>query len=141
MERALKGKVVQALLSGTPTVTTTIGAEGLNLIHEQHVLIADEPKEFAASIERLLTDEPLWQRPAENGRSLMLATHGREAARRQFFSALKALQEAPPRSALLPNIRAKDYFDRVFYSYQDRLSARLRLCWLKLFPLTFPSLF
>ena len=122
-----KGRVVQALMSGTPTVTTTIGAEGLGLIHEQHALIADEPKEFAASIERLLADEILWRRLAENGRSLMLATHSRTADRKHFLAALEAIHTAPPRPALLPDISAKDYFDRVYYNYQDRLSARLRL--------------
>ena len=122
-----KRKVVQALACGTPTVTTTIGAEGLDLIHEQHALIADEPKAFAASIERLLTDEPLWRRLAENGRSLMLATHSREAARRQFFLALKAIQAAPPRPGMLQEITATDYFNRINYGYLDRLSSQIRL--------------
>ena len=122
-----KRKMVQALAGGTPTVTTTIGAEGLDLIHGQHALIADEPKEFAASIEQLLTDELLWRRLAENGRALMLATHSREAARRQFFSALKAIQAAPPRPGLLPEISATDYFNRVNYGYLVQLSSQIRL--------------
>ena len=43
-----KGKLLQALLSGTPTVSTSIGVEGLGLRHGDHVLIADNPASFAA---------------------------------------------------------------------------------------------
>ena len=42
-----KGKLVQALMAGTPTVSTTIGIEGLHLRHHEHVLVADDPHEFA----------------------------------------------------------------------------------------------
>jgi Glycosyl transferases group 1 len=122
-----KRKMVQALTCGTPTVTTTVGAEGLDLLHGQHALIADEPKEFAASIEQLLTDELLWRRIAENGRALMLATHSREAARQKFFSALKAIQATPPRPGLLPEISTTDYFNHIHYDYLAQLSSRLRL--------------
>lgn len=116
-----KRKVIQSLLSGTPTVTTTIGAEGLDLVQERHALIADEPRHFAAAIERLLTDEDLWQRLAENGRSLMLATHARETARQRFFCALERTKQTPPRAELLPEITAKDYLRQANYDYLDRL--------------------
>ena len=129
-----KRKVVQALLSGTPTVTTTIGAEGLDLIHEQHALIADEATDFAMSIERLLTDESLWQRLAENGRALMLATHSRDVARRQFMTALEAVQKAPPHPAVLPEITARDFFNRCDYSYLDRLSSQIQFFLAKCVP-------
>ena len=42
-----KRKMVQSLMCGTPTVTTSVGAEGLNVAHEQHVLLADDAPSFA----------------------------------------------------------------------------------------------
>src|SRR5262249_10584399 len=63
-----KRKLVQALMAGTPTVSTTIGIEGLGLQDEKHVLVADDPEDFARGIERLLTDEPLWQRISSDGK-------------------------------------------------------------------------
>jgi glycosyltransferase involved in cell wall biosynthesis len=38
----MKGKVGEALAHGLPVVTTSIGAEGMALVHGQHVLIADD---------------------------------------------------------------------------------------------------
>jgi glycosyltransferase involved in cell wall biosynthesis len=83
-----KRKLIQALLVGTPTVTTSIGAEGLNVRDGEHVLVADSPAEFAASVERLVTDIDLWERLARKGRELILQEHGREAVRTRFWDVL-----------------------------------------------------
>ncbi|NDH07883.1 glycosyltransferase, partial [bacterium] len=55
----VKGKISHAMMSGLPTVTTSIGAEGMDLVNEVHALIDDSPKGFAASIGRLLVDDLL----------------------------------------------------------------------------------
>jgi glycosyltransferase involved in cell wall biosynthesis len=41
---------------GRPTVTTTIGGEGLPLTHGDELLIADDPASFAAAVVTLLED-------------------------------------------------------------------------------------
>lgn len=58
----MKGKVAQAMINGLPVVATSIGAEGMGLIDETHVLIADEEEAFAAQVLRLLKDDALWSR-------------------------------------------------------------------------------
>src|SRR4029453_5063755 len=63
-----KRKLLQTLAISTPAVSTAIGAEGFDLIDQTHVLIADEPATFAASIARLVQDDRLWRRLARNGR-------------------------------------------------------------------------
>lgn len=63
----LKGKITQALSEGLPVVTTSIGAEGTSLVHDEHVLIADDPAEFADQVVRAYTDEQLWTALARNG--------------------------------------------------------------------------
>lgn len=45
----VKRKIVQPLIAGTPVLTTPIGAEGLDIRHDEHALIADGPSELAAS--------------------------------------------------------------------------------------------
>jgi len=62
----MKGKIGQSLEFGLPIVSTTIGAEGMNLIHEENVLIADLPAEFSDQIVRIYQDEVLWTRIKEN---------------------------------------------------------------------------
>lgn len=62
----MKGKLGQAFSHGLPVVTTTIGAEGMNLTHEKDVLIADESEKFVDEIVRLYTNETLWQNLSNN---------------------------------------------------------------------------
>lgn len=79
-----KRKLIQAAMAGTPSVSTSIGTEGLGLVDEAEVLIGDDAASFARGIERLLTDEALWNRLASAGRRSVLAVHGRESVRARF---------------------------------------------------------
>ncbi|MFM9059145.1 MAG: glycosyltransferase [Planctomycetaceae bacterium] len=85
-----KRKLIQALATGTPTVTTSIGAEGFDLRDGDDALIADEPFRFAVGIARLLTDAELWQRLATHGRERMAREHSGALARERLFAALAA---------------------------------------------------
>lgn len=71
----LKGKVIEALSRGVPTVLSPIAAEGTGLAHGHDCLIARTPKEWAEAIERLHEDPSLWER---------LARGSLETARRRF---------------------------------------------------------
>jgi polysaccharide biosynthesis protein PslH len=64
-------KVFDALAQGVPLVSTTVGAEGIDVVDGTHVLLADEPAEFAAAVGRLLLDPALRATLAANGRSLV----------------------------------------------------------------------
>jgi glycosyltransferase involved in cell wall biosynthesis len=50
-------KILESMAMGRPVVSTTIGAEGLNLTNGDGLIIADEPAAFAAATARLLADE------------------------------------------------------------------------------------
>jgi glycosyltransferase involved in cell wall biosynthesis len=86
-----KGKLIQAALIGTPSVTTRIGVEGLPLVHEQSVLIADDAPAFAAAVTRLLNDEPLWERLSSEARQQIEAQHSREAVMARWRAVLSEL--------------------------------------------------
>lgn len=64
----IKTKNLLSLAHGVPLVTTSIGAEGLNLRDGETALIADHPADFARAILRAHTDQGVWKRLAENGR-------------------------------------------------------------------------
>lgn len=83
-----KGKLIQALMVGTPSVSTKIGVEGLNLRHGEQVLVAQDAAEFAAQLERLLTDDALWDRLAATREAWARGEHGREGGRRRFLDAV-----------------------------------------------------
>ncbi len=62
-------KIVEALALGTPVVSTTIGAQGLGLAHEEHLLLADGAEEFAAATLRVLAEPEEAARMGARGRA------------------------------------------------------------------------
>ncbi|MGA1839391.1 MAG: glycosyltransferase [bacterium] len=69
----MKGKVGEALSSGIPVVTTSVGAEGMGLINGKDVLIADTSEEFARKVINVYYDENLWRTISINGRQFIEA--------------------------------------------------------------------
>ena len=63
----MKGKIGQSLSLGLPIVTTSIGAEGMGLESENHVLIADSSDDFANAVIRLYGGNELWKKMSSNG--------------------------------------------------------------------------
>ncbi len=66
----LKGKVTQALAFGLPVVTTSIGAEGLDVVDGAELLIADDDEDLAERVIRALTDDVLWGALSAAGQEL-----------------------------------------------------------------------
>ena len=62
-------KLVEALALGAPTVSTTIGAEGLGLEHGKHLLLADDPPALVDAVDRLLADPAAARALGERGRA------------------------------------------------------------------------
>ena len=87
----MKGKIGQAFSYGLPTVTTSIGAEGMNLTHEREVLISDAPEEFAGEIVRLYENAELWQTLADNGCKFIENNFSPEIVERQIRKALQKI--------------------------------------------------
>jgi glycosyltransferase involved in cell wall biosynthesis len=52
-------KILEAMALGTPVVSTTKGAEGLDVRDGVHLLLADTAADFAAQTVRLLGSRPL----------------------------------------------------------------------------------
>jgi len=64
-------KILEAMALGTPVISTSKGAEGLEVIDGKNILIADDPDDFAECILRLLKDEDLRAKLSANGRQLV----------------------------------------------------------------------
>ena len=95
-----KRKVIQSLMMGLPAVSTSVGVEGLDLIAGKHILVADDPSDFAEAVGRLLTDHRLWRRLSVEGAAAMTSSHGWERAKGQLVTLVEQL---PTRSAPLLN--------------------------------------
>jgi len=81
-------KVLDALASGTPTVSTTFGNEGILAVPEHDLLIADEPAEFAAAVIRLLLDREFAAQLGQNGQKFVNARFGRDAVMASLDAAI-----------------------------------------------------
>jgi sugar transferase (PEP-CTERM/EpsH1 system associated) len=64
-------KVLEAMALGRPIVSTTIGCEGLKVVDNQHLLIADRPEQFSGCVFSLLQDTSLYKRITGNARRLV----------------------------------------------------------------------
>lgn len=67
----MRVKILDALTWGMPTVSTSLGCQGMAVTAGENILIADEPEDFAAKVLRVIQDRELADRLAANGRRLI----------------------------------------------------------------------
>ncbi|MDR9410401.1 MAG: glycosyltransferase [Balneolaceae bacterium] len=67
----LKGKLVDAALSGTPSVTTSIGSEGIELGCKWNGVISNDPEQFANAAVQLYQNKEFWERSQQAGYELL----------------------------------------------------------------------
>jgi polysaccharide biosynthesis protein PslH len=64
-------KILEAMALGCPVVSTTLGAEGLDLTDGEHILLADTPQQFARRTLELMKNCALRERMALAARSFV----------------------------------------------------------------------
>jgi len=64
-------KILESMALRTPIVSTSKGAEGLEVIPGKHLLIADTPEEFADCVLRLMADTAFREQMAESAYDLL----------------------------------------------------------------------
>jgi len=79
----MRVKILDAWLWGLPVVSTTLGAEGIDVHPGDDILLADDPAAFAHSVLRLLADGDLNQRLRRQGRAWVEAHYSYTAVYRQ----------------------------------------------------------
>jgi hypothetical protein len=139
----LKGKIVQAMGAGLPVVTTTVGAEGMELVHGSTALIADSPEGFAEAIVRLCTDQNLHARLSRNGLEHARTRWApREVSRKLLETVARLPTLRPKRLGAMDRllVRGRDTFESSgLPKGLDRLSARLGWYCRRLYRTRFPG--
>lgn len=64
-------KILEAMAAGVPVVSTSKGAEGLEVQNGAHLLLADTPEEFADGVVRVMRDPVLASRLRDAARALV----------------------------------------------------------------------
>jgi glycosyltransferase involved in cell wall biosynthesis len=92
----IKTKNVLALCHGVPLVTTTCGAEGMDLPAGDAALVADDPAAFAQAVIAAHEDEALWRRLSARGQAHVRRHFSPEGLREDLAAAIEALGRAEP---------------------------------------------
>ena len=88
----LKGKLLDAMLYGTPGVTTSIGAEGMYGDLPMPGVIADTPERFAELSVAIYSNKIKWQQNAQRGVEIIKERYNGKVISRDFMTRLDALK-------------------------------------------------
>ena len=67
----MRVKIIEGLALGSSMVSTGIGAEGIDLQNNKHILIADSPEDFAKACTRLILDKTFREKLASEGKAFV----------------------------------------------------------------------
>ncbi len=89
----VKLKTLEAIQNGLALVSTDTGIEGTDLIPEDHFLLANNPTEFAAQVERLLNDKVLQSSLIISGQQFLREHYDHQAILTRIFDSLNNSEE------------------------------------------------
>lgn len=84
-------KILEAMALGTAVVSTSKGAEGLDVTHDQHLLLADTPQTFADATLRLLAEPGLRSRLVQAGHRLVAERYNWSVITPRFLELVERL--------------------------------------------------
>jgi glycosyltransferase involved in cell wall biosynthesis len=85
----MRVKILEAFARGIPVVSTRVGVEGIDASSGEHLLVADEPRDFARAVVELLRDRATASRLAHAARQFVEANY-------DWRRALSGLDEVYP---------------------------------------------
>lgn len=89
----IKGKLTEAMLCGTPSVTTNIGVEGMSLDLYWNGFVEDDITEFSKKAIQLYTEKNTWQIAQKNGIQIINNIYSKEKNSQRFFIRIEEIQQ------------------------------------------------
>ena len=88
----IKGKLTEAMLCGTPSVTTTIGAEGMAGDFPWNGFVVDDFSNFALKAVELCINKTVWEQSQLNGIAIINSIYSKEKNGHLFFSKIENIE-------------------------------------------------
>ena len=89
----IKGKLTEAMICGTPSITTLIGAEGMHGKLNWNGFIEYDFSEFSKKAVQLYSDEKLWKKAQKKGIEIINQIYDKEQLEQPFITQLNKIQE------------------------------------------------
>ena len=89
----IKGKLTEAIICGTPSITTNIGAEGMHSNLPWNGFVIDSFKQFAKQAIELYSDEIVWSNSQKNGITIINQIYDKEKLESPFINKVQEIQE------------------------------------------------
>ena len=86
-------KIFETMAAGLPVISTTIGAEGLPISHNENIMIADDHANFAEATISLLENNEKAKQIAENGYNLVEQNYSWQTVTQDFVDMLNNTTE------------------------------------------------
>jgi O-antigen biosynthesis protein len=87
----IKGKLTDAMLFGTPSITTTIGAEGMHDDLAWNGAIAEDENDFVETAIALYNDENLWRSAQVNGKNIINLCYDKTVFEKKLTDRIKLI--------------------------------------------------
>ena len=87
----MRVKILTAMAMGLAVVSTTVGAEGIEVTDGENIVLADYPRAFANAVIDLLKDRERAAHLGQAGRKLMEDAYGWDAVGRQLLAVYETL--------------------------------------------------
>ncbi|CAM1346279.1 glycosyltransferase [Tenacibaculum crassostreae] len=100
----IKGKLTEAMMCGTPSITTSIGAEGMHANLPWNGFVEDDYTKFAEKAVELYSYDILWKKSQQKGIEIINQLYDKEELSSLFINRITELQEN------LQNHRTHNFF-------------------------------
>ena len=135
-----KGKVGETLSHGVPMVSTSIGAEGMNIVNGVHSFVTDKPEQFAEYVIKLYEDKDLWKKFSTQGKTLIASQYSSKLMRQRLqyilnFSTRESFKKSlalnfpnPPKvSIILISFNQYEYTKKCIISLTENTSSNFEI--------------
>jgi len=89
----LKGKLIDAMQAGTPSVTTSIGAEGMHENLLWNGFIANTPEQIASKAIELYTERETWMKAQQNGVKIINELYDKTSLAKKLLLKLNTIRK------------------------------------------------